>query len=97
MREIVPIVRWVSYCLMEKDSEDQRAHLHLLMHLAELAILRPHLGNSQLSTIVSKGQTRHNPESWTAKIKKVQMVESNPKNKAQFQLTCRHFSAKRPQ
>ena len=97
MREIVRIVRWVSCCIMEKDSVNQRAHLHLLMYLAELAILRPYLGKSQLPTIVSKGQTRHNPESWTAKIKKVQMVESNSKNKAQFQLTCRHFSAKRPQ
>jgi hypothetical protein len=63
MREIVRIVRWYSCCLMKKYSENQRAHLHPLMHLAELAILRLHLGNSQLPTIVSKGQTRRNPES----------------------------------
>ena len=82
MREIVPIVRWVSYCLMEKDSENQRAHLHLLMHLAKLAILRPYLGKSQLPTTVSMGQTRHNPESWTAEIKRIQMAESSLKKQS---------------
>jgi hypothetical protein len=67
---------------MEKYSENQRAHLHLLMYLAELAILRPYLGESQLLTIVSKGQKRHNPESWTAKLKRIQMAESNPKKQS---------------
>ena len=82
MREIVRIVRWVSCCIMEKDSVNQRAHLHLLMYLAELAILRPYLGKSQLPTTVSMGQTRHNPESWTAEIKRFQMAESNLKKQS---------------
>ena len=58
---------------MEKDLEDEKPYLHLLMHLVELAILailRP-LGSFQLLTIVTKAYARHKPQAPTLlKVKK---------------------------